>query len=341
MSKKTIMVLGGAGYIGAHTCLALARAGYQPVAVDNLHKGHQALCLGGPFHQANILDEAALAALFEDYAPIAVIHLAALAEVGESVRRPQLYQSNNRDGTAAVIAAMNRAGIAYLVFSSTAAVYGQPDRDAPLPEMLPVAPINPYGESKAAAEAVIRESGAIRSVCLRYFNAAGAEDGAKIGEAHFPETHLVPLAIQAALGLREEIALFGTDYETPDGTCVRDYVHVTDLAEAHVAALNYLLGGGESDICNLGSGAGISVREVIEMVKTCTGRDFPVRAQARRAGDPAYLVADITWAKNLLDWQPRRDLQTIVQSAAAWHGSELYRQLYLQHEAAGRARQTG
>jgi UDP-glucose 4-epimerase len=325
MNSQIIAVLGGAGYIGSHACLALARGGYQPVVIDNFSRGHREMCADYPFEPLDILDTAALTEAFMRYKPLAVMHFAALSEVAESVKYPELFYKNNVEGTASVLTAMSAAGVENIVFSSTAAVYGQPEGDLPIVEECALVPINPYGETKVAAEKLIQNKAGVRWVCLRYFNAAGADEG--IGEAHFPESHLIPLVIQAALGMREDITIYGQDYPTPDGTCVRDYIHVMDLADAHVRALSYLLEGGESLICNLGTGKGNSVHEVIEAVREVSG-DLSVRVSERRAGDPPFLVANYQMAERVLGWVPQRNLQEIVESAYKWHSSPAYMSLY-------------
>lgn len=256
------------------------------------------------------------------------MHFAAFIEVTDSVENPEKFYENNVEGTRSVLWAMQECGIKNIVFSSTAAVYGQPDTNEPIKECCPISPINPYGETKAQAEADIKGTAGIRSVCLRYFNAAGADASGKIGEAHFPETHLVPLTLHAALGLRDNISIFGQEYPTKDGTCVRDYIHVSDLARAHVKALEYLLNGGASMVCNLGTGKGYSVKDIIETAQRVVDEDIKVIEAPARAGDPAFLVADNTKAKKVLDWSPETDLEEIIRSAYGWHKSDLYKRLY-------------
>lgn len=334
MLQKNVIVLGGAGYIGSHACRALEKSGFSPVVVDDFSLGHEALCAGRRFEKLDILQTAALAGLFTEYRPLAVIHFAARTNIGESVKKPDLYRKINLEGTRSVLKAMQDAGVKNLVFSSTAAVYGQPQDFGPIAETRLPAPINPYGESKAAAEALIQsysKAGGIRSVSLRYFNAAGADEAGDLGEAHFPETHLIPLVMQAVLGLRANVAVYGRNYDTKDGTCIRDYVHVTDLAEAHVIALEYLLQGGDTDVFNLGSGAGQSVQEIIELAAPYAQGGLRVTDEAPRPGDPAFLVADTAKAKNVFGWVPRLDLGGIIRTAYNWHNSATYQQLYKKH----------
>ncbi len=328
MNKDTIIVTGGAGYIGSHAVRALEAAGYRPVIVDDLSRGHASFCDGYDFHPVNVLDSEALHAVFSEHKPVAVMHFAAFIEVAESVQKPDLYMKNNVEGVRCVLSAMKQAGTEHLIFSSTAAVYGQVDQAEALAENLPLRPINPYGESKLAAERLIEAADHVRSVRLRYFNAAGASDSGAIGEAHFPETHLVPLVLQAALGMRESISIFGSDYPTRDGSCVRDYIHVEDLADAHVKALEYLMNGGNSDVFNLGSSAGYSVKEIIAKAEEVVGHGFEVHAALRRTGDPPTLIASHDKITRVLGWTPRHDLDSILKSAYDWHQTERYRELY-------------
>lgn len=337
MSKGNIIVLGGAGYIGSHTCLQLSEQGYTPIAVDDLSRGHERAVQWGDFHECNIHDTARLVEIFNKYGAKAVIHFAALIEVGESMKDPSAFYRNNVTGTQSVLDAMVQSDqTKNIVFSSTAATYGQPDFDGPLHEDLPLNPINPYGNTKLAAERMIRDYEAahgIKSMCLRYFNACGADPEARIGEMHYPETHLLPLVIQTALRLRDKIGIFGTDYPTPDGTCVRDYVHVLDLADAHIKAVEYLANGGASTACNLGTGTGYSVKEIIEAVKRVTDINFPVEIHPRRAGDPAFLVADNSRARESLGWSPQIGLDGIVETALRWHQTEAYQTFWRQRTA--------
>jgi UDP-arabinose 4-epimerase len=317
----SILVAGGAGYIGSHACKALARAGFRPVAYDNLVHGHAAAVRWGPLVKGDIADRALLARTIRDYDIAAILHFAAFLEVGESVRLPLKYFQNNVAGSLGLIEAAVEAGVRHIVFSSTAAVFGTPRR-VPIDEAHPKAPVNPYGASKLMVEQMlgwIEAAHGITHAILRYFNAAGADPDGEIGEDHHPETHLIPLVLQTALGKRPAIDIFGADWPTPDGTCIRDYIHVTDLADAHVKALQHLLGGGASLALNLGAGRGHSVREVIDTVARVTGRPVPSRETGRREGDPAILVADPTAAKAALGWAPTMsDLDPIVETAWRW-----------------------
>jgi len=304
---NNVLVTGGAGYIGSHAAKALARAGYCPVTVDNLCTGHADAVKWGPLHRHDIRDGAALDGLFATYRPIAVMHFAALSTVGESAISPLAYYDNNVAGTIALLEAMRRAGCVHIVFSSTCATYGIPEQ-VPITEEMPQAPINPYGRSKLMIEQILRDCDTaygLRSASLRYFNAAGADPDGEIGENHDPETHLIPIALQAALGLRPRLEIFGRDYPTPDGTCIRDYIHVTDLAQAHVLALELLLAGGETRALNLGSGTGFSVLEIVSEVARITGRRVPHVFGPRREGDPARLVAGDGRARDELGWRPQ------------------------------------
>src|SRR3954453_19995771 len=296
MTIPTVLVTGGAGFVGSHTCKALARAGFRPVVYDDLSNGVREAVRWGPLEVGALEDEARLADVIARHKPVAVLHFAAFIEAGESVREPERFYQNNVAGTLALLRATRGAGIDKLVFSSTAAVYGNPEV-TPIPESHPLRPVNPYGRSKLMVEQILADVAAARGLryaALRYFNAAGADPDGELGENHQPETHLIPLVLQAAYGQRPDITVFGTDYDTPDGTCVRDYVHVADLAEAHALALRRLLGGGESLVANLGTGRGFPVREMIDTVGRVPGRPIPVKPAGRRPGDPAVLVADAT-----------------------------------------------
>ena len=320
----TILVTGGAGYIGSHTCKLLARAGHLPVAFDNLSNGHADAVRWGPLQTGDITDRRRLRAAFEAWRPEAVIHFAGLIEVGRSTTDPAAFYRANVAGSLALLEEMAAAGLRRLVFSSSAAVYGVPAA-SPIPEEAPAAPVSPYGETKRAVEAMLdafaRACG-IEYAALRYFNAAGADPEGELGERHDPETHLIPRALRTALGLEPRIDIFGTDYPTPDGTAVRDYVHVSDLAAAHIAALGRLAGGGGSVTANIGAGAGRSVREVVEACRRITGREISARTAARRAGDPPELVAATGRAARELGWTPRlSDLDTVVATAWAWHAA--------------------
>lgn len=319
---RQILVTGGAGYVGGHACKALAQAGYLPIALDNLTRGHSETVKWGPLLRGDVGDAGFLRQVFLDHEIEAVLHFAAYAFVGESMREPGKYFQNNSANTIQLLNAMIEAGVEHFVFSSTCATYGYPKK-VPIPEDHPQHPINPYGESKLFVERALRwyESAfGLRSVALRYFNAAGADSDGEIGEDHDPETHLIPLAIQAALGQREYLEVYGADYATSDGTAVRDYIHVTDLAVAHVKALEYLLEAGESIALNLGTGAGHSVREVIAAIDRLSNRAVPRRDASRRPGDPPELVADARNATRVLGWKPHHSsLETIVETAWRWH----------------------
>ncbi|GJM81588.1 UDP-glucose 4-epimerase GalE [Paenibacillus sp. HMSSN-139] len=301
-----ILVTGGAGYIGSHTVAALLEQGREVVVIDNLQTGHRGALLGGKLYEGDLRDKALLAKLFAENEIEAVIHFAANSLVGESMKDPVKYFDNNVYGTLCLLDAMDQANVRKIVFSSTAATYGEPEK-VPIEETDPTRPTNVYGETKLTMERMMAwfdQVLGIKYVSLRYFNAAGAHESGKIGEDHRPESHLIPLIIQAALGQRPSIQVFGDDYNTGDGTCVRDYIHVSDLADAHLRAVDHLLGGGESDVFNLGNGQGFSVKEVIETVKDVTGRDFPVVISPRRAGDPAVLIASSDKARRVLGWNP-------------------------------------
>ncbi len=316
-----ILVTGGAGYIGSHTCKALAAAHYTPITFDNLVYGHPWATQWGPLEIGDISDRERLDQVIQIYQPAAVIHFAAYAYVGESVTNPGKYYRNNVCGTLTLLEAMRDHGIPHLVFSSTCATYGHP-RTIPIPESHPQAPINPYGQSKLMVEQLLKDfdkAHHLRSISLRYFNAAGADPEASIGEAHDPETHLIPLVLDAAIGKRPSITIFGHDYPTPDGTCIRDYIHVEDLAQAHILALQALTEGHATTAFNLGNGQGFSVKEVIEAAKTVTGKPIPVQIGDRRPGDPACLVGDANCMIQTLGWQPRyRALSTIIDTAWRW-----------------------
>lgn len=322
-----MLVTGGAGYIGSHACKALFEANYTPIAFDNLAYGHEWAVKWGPLEVGDILDRSRLDEVLKQYQPIAILHFAAFAYVGESVTDPGKYYRNNVAGSLALIEAARDHNIDKLVFSSTCATYGVPDR-LPIKEETPLKPINPYGASKLMVERMLADFSAahnLRYIALRYFNAAGADPNNMVGESHDPETHLIPLIFDAASGRRPEITVFGMDYETPDGTCIRDYIHVSDLADAHVLALEALIEGEPSQTFNLGLGFGFSVLEVIEAVECVTGLHVPVRRGPRRPGDPAVLVSDPTKAMDLLGWNPKfTELQPIVQTAWSWHQRNRY-----------------
>ncbi|MCG9917552.1 MAG: UDP-glucose 4-epimerase GalE [Phenylobacterium sp.] len=318
---QSVLVTGGAGYIGAHTSLRLAEAGFLPVAYDNLTNGHPEFVQWGPLEVGDIRDAQRLDEVFAKHRPVAVIHFAALIEVGESVLHPDRFYDNNVAGAVTLIDAARRAGVEALVFSSTCATYGDP-LQIPMDETHPQDPLNPYGRSKLMVEQILgdldRYSG-FRSVCLRYFNAAGADFQARIGEWHDPETHAIPLAIAAAMGERAGFKIFGRDYPTRDGTAVRDYIHVLDLADAHVRALRYLLDGGDSTAFNLGTGTGSTVAELVAAITAVSGRPFAVTDAPRREGDAPALVADNRKAREVLGWVPQYGLADILDSAWRWH----------------------
>jgi UDP-arabinose 4-epimerase len=317
-----VLVTGGAGYIGAHACKALAAAGYRPIVYDNLVTGHRASVRWGPFEHGDILDRVRLNEVIIRHAPQAVLHFAAFAQVGESVLDPGKYYHNNVVGSLSLLQAMRDRGLRRIIFSSSCAIYGTPN-SLPLTEAVALEPINPYGRSKLMVEQMLADyaiSNDLRWVALRYFNAAGADPDGEIGEDHDPETRIIPLAIAAAGRPDAPLTLYGTDYDTPDGTCIRDYVHVCDLADAHVAALRASEQGLSSRPLNLGAGRGLSIREVIATVEEVTGLPVAVRDGPRRAGDPPVLFADAGKAREMLGWRPgRSDLRTIVDSAWLWH----------------------
>jgi UDP-glucose 4-epimerase len=313
-----VLVTGGAGYIGSHMVKLLGERGHAVVVLDDLSTGHRDSVRSGRFVQGDIGDGALTRSLLEAGKIQAVVHFAGSSLVAESVADPEKYRRNNLENTRALVAAMRAAGVDKLVFSSSAAVYGEP-KHVPIEESHPTEPLNPYGESKLAIERALGQAQGLRHVSLRYFNAAGADPGGALGERHDPETHLIPIALQAASGRRAAVSIFGSDYPTRDGTCVRDYVHVSDLCEAHLLALDWLERGGEKESLNLGTGAGATVLEVIEEVRRQTGRDFAVKREVRRAGDPASLVASRARAERILGWHPQRsELATIVQDAWRW-----------------------
>jgi UDP-glucose 4-epimerase len=325
MRNGVILVVGGAGYIGSHLVLALQESGYPVLVLDNLSRGHRDIVediLGAKLVVGDIGDRAFLDEVFAVYPIVAVFHFAAYAYVGESLIAPNLYYQNNVANTLTLLEAMRKAGINQLVFSSTCAVYGVPEI-IPIPEDHPRRPINTYGTSKSMAEQIIADYHAayhLNYVCFRYFNAAGADPEGRIGEDHDPEPHLIPLILETALGRRDSIQIFGTDYPTEDGTCIRDYIHVCDLVKAHLFGLEYLFGGGESTVFNLGNGNGFSVRQVIETSKRVTGKSIRVVEKSRRLGDPPVLVGDAGKAKRLLGWHPHhRNLEEIMTHAWKWH----------------------
>ena len=323
----TVLVSGGAGYVGSHVCLRLAEAGFTPVVFDNLSNGHAEFVRWGPLEEGDIRDAARLDEVFARHKPVALLHFAALIEVGESVKVPGRFYENNVAGSLTLIEAARRAGVGAMVFSSTCATYGDPVA-LPMDEGHPQAPLNPYGHSKLMVEQILRDLDAyagFRSVILRYFNAAGAEPEGRIGEWHEPETHAIPLAIRAALGSNQGFKIFGDDYDTRDGTAVRDYIHVLDLADAHVLALKHLLAGGQSEVFNLGTGTGTTVRELLDAIRDIAGGGFDAQIAPRRPGDAPVLVADNAKAKQILGWAPRFGLKDIVESAWRWHQGDVGR----------------
>ena len=321
-TAKSVLVTGGAGYIGAHACKALAEAGYTPVTYDNFVYGHPEAVRWGPLEKGDIGDREQLEMVMKKYNPSAVMHFAAYAYVGESVTNPAKYYQNNVAGTLSLLESMNSCSIDNIIFSSTCATYGMPDQ-IPIDENHPQNPINPYGRSKLMIEWILKDFAAaydLKFVSLRYFNAAGADPDAEIGENHDPETHLIPLVLDVALGIRNRIEIYGTDYNTPDGTCIRDYIHVSDLADAHLLALEYLNAGGQSEVFNLGNGNGFSVREVITAAMKVTGCDIPYLESKKRPGDPAVLIGSTEKIRDNLGWRTvHNSLDAIIRTAWRWH----------------------
>ena len=313
-----ILVVGGAGYIGSHTNKRLHECGYNTVVYDNLVHGYKRAVKWGSFIEADVADEKSLRYVFSEYNIKVVMHFAAFAYVGESVKNPGKYYKNNVANTLCLLDIMKEYGCRYFIFSSTCATYGNP-KIIPISEDHPQLPINPYGQSKLMVETILRDyakSYGMSYVSLRYFNAAGADPDGEIGEEHNPETHLIPLVLDVAAGLQKEIIVFGTDYESKDGSAVRDYIHVTDIADAHIAAFQYLLGGGASDVFNLGNGEGYSVLEVIECARKITRKQIGIRVSGRREGDPAVLVGNAQKAMKILEWNPKYyELETIIDTA--------------------------
>ncbi|AZP93073.1 UDP-glucose 4-epimerase GalE [Enterococcus mundtii] len=321
----TILVLGGAGYIGSHAVDQLIEKGYDVAVVDNLLTGHrQAVHTDARFYEGDIRDKEFLRGVFQKETIDGVLHFAASSLVGESVEKPLVYFNNNVYGMQVLLEVMHEFDVKRIVFSSTAATYGEP-KESPITEESPTNPKNPYGESKLMMEKMMKwcdEAYGMRYVALRYFNVAGAKNDASIGEDHTPETHLVPIILQVALGQRESLAIYGDDYDTPDGTCIRDYVQVEDLIAAHILALEYLKAGNESNFFNLGSNKGYSVTEMLEAAREVTGRDIPAKIAPRRAGDPSRLVASSEKASAVLGWTPEyTDVKEIIKTAWAWHES--------------------
>lgn len=326
-SASAILVTGGAGYIGSHVCHALHLKGYKPITLDNLKNGHRDAVQSGPFYQGDISDTNLVQEICNTHKPIAALHFAALIEVGESLRLPDLYRDNNFTKASRFFDTLQKCDVDKIIFSSTAAVYGMPAQSGAIAEDWPLKPINPYGQTKLDAESYLRSLKGMNSIALRYFNAAGAIPEAGLGEAHWPETHLVPNALLAQLGLKPEpLTIFGQDYPTPDGTAVRDYIHIADLANAHLLAMEYLLKGGATTAINLGTGSGASVKIVLDTIQRVTKRDVPFSFGPRREGDPPFLVADNRQALKILGWKPQFTLEDIVASAYAWHSSPAYAQ---------------
>lgn len=321
-----ILVLGGAGYIGSHTVYRLIEQGHKVVVFDNFETGYyEAIHPDAEVYEGDLRNRADIDNVFDKESDIdAVIHFAANSLVGESMVKPLKYYDNNICGTKVLLESMVAHNINRIVFSSTAATYGEPIH-TPILENDPTNPTNCYGETKRAMERMFywtEQAHGMKYVSLRYFNACGAHISGKIGEAHNPESHLIPIILQTANGTRDHISVFGTDYDTPDGTCIRDYIHVTDLAQAHILAVEYLINGGESDIFNLGNGVGFSVKEVIETAKKVTGKEIKVVEEDRRAGDPAVLIASSEKAKKVLGWNPQyNELSTIIKTAWKWHST--------------------
>jgi UDP-glucose 4-epimerase len=316
-----ILVAGGAGYIGAHTCLDLFNKGFTPIVYDNLSNGHAEFVKWGPLEIGDIRDRSRLDEVLKKYAPLAIMHFAAMIEVGASVQNPIGYYENNVGGTITLLQAAQAAGIDKMVFSSTCATYGIP-LSIPINEVHAQSPINPYGRSKLIVEQILKDLDfyqGFRSFILRYFNAAGADPEGRIGEWHLPETHAIPIAIETILGRRPYFQVLGTDYDTRDGTCVRDFVHVLDLADAHTRAIEHLLNNGTSHALNLGTGHGTTVKELLHTVQHVTSRDFNIKYGPRRNGDSPALVADNALARQTIGWSPRHDLPSIISTAWNWH----------------------
>ncbi|MBI9080028.1 MAG: UDP-glucose 4-epimerase GalE [Pseudodesulfovibrio sp.] len=320
------LITGGAGYIGSHAAKALASLDREVVILDSLVAGHRDFLKWGEFEEGDLADTAFLKDVFARHDISEVLHFAAFIAVGESVEKPGMYYGNNVRNTLNLLDAMMEAGVKRMVFSSTAAVYGEPVTSV-IAENHPLSPLSPYAWSKRMIEQILADYGkayGLKHICLRYFNAAGADPNNEVGERHQPETHLIPLILHAALGLRDNITIFGTDYPTPDGTCLRDYIHVTDLADAHVRALDYLGSGGDSGAFNLGNGNGFSVREIIDVAREITGKDIVVAEAARRPGDSPALVSSSIAARETLGWEPRLgDIREIIRTAWDWHQKDL------------------
>ena len=325
MKNQKILVVGGAGYIGSHMVKDLLDSGYGVITLDDLSTGHRELVTGGEFIEGGLGDRVLLEKLFSTHKISAVMHFAAFSLVGESVEKPLKYYRNNMAATAELLDSMIRHNVKRFIFSSTAAVYGEPV-EIPIAENHPCNPTNPYGKSKIGVERMLKDCDfayGLKYISLRYFNASGADESGNIGERHANETHLIPLILEVATGRRENIKIFGTRYPTPDGTCIRDYIHVSDLTKAHLLALNALLSGGDSAVYNLGNNRGYSVREVIELARKVTGKPIPVIEADKRPGDPAVLIASSDKIKKALGWKPEyEDLETIIKTAWVWHQKE-------------------
>ncbi|MBM4350128.1 MAG: UDP-glucose 4-epimerase GalE [Deltaproteobacteria bacterium] len=321
-----ILIVGGAGYIGSHVNKLLTKKGFETVIFDNLSRGHRGFVKWGELFEGDLLNIDQLRSCFENRRIEAVMHFSAFALVEESVLQPETYYRNNVIGTLNLLQVMREFGVKHFIFSSTCATYGHPEK-IPIPEDHPQNPINPYGWTKLLVEQVLKDydrAYGLKHINLRYFNAAGADPEGDIGELHQPETHLIPLVIEAAMGLRQEIRIFGTDYPTRDGTCIRDYIHVMDLADTHIRALQYLMDKNRSDSFNLGNGNGHSVREVIEAVRKVSQKDFKVVEAGRREGDPPVLISSSKKAIETLKWKPQyEDLETIIETAWQWHNQKL------------------
>lgn len=327
MIAVAILVCGGAGYIGSHINKQLNIEGYDTIVFDNLIYGHREAVKWGEFVQGDLANHTDIEAAFEKYDIEAVFHFAAYAYVGESVEEPEKYYYNNVVNTLNLLKVMRSHGCNKIIFSSTCATYGEPEK-VPITEDMPQNPINPYGVTKLTVERIFKDYAkayGLKFAVLRYFNAAGADPDGEIGESHNPETHIIPLVLDAASGVRPDIKIFGTDYDTPDGSCIRDYIHVSDLADAHLLALHYLENGGESDFFNLGNAIGTSVLEVVNSAKKVTGREFAVVHAPRRSGDPAKLVGSSEMAQRILGWKPKYgDIDAIIAHAWKWHENAEY-----------------
>lgn len=327
---QTILVTGGAGYIGSHACKALAQNGYRPVTYDNLISGNEWAVKWGPFEKGDIRDEDRLSAVIEQYNPTAIMHFAALIQVAQSVKNPKEFHGNNVGGTRCLLDVATKAGIKNFIFSSTAAVYGIPNGDNPIPENAALKPINPYGETKLEMESMVRNFAdryGLNTAILRYFNAAGADPDGEIGSAYQIDTHIIPILMNQAASGNGEFQVFGDDYDTPDGTAIRDYIHVTDIVDAHIKALKKLESNGGNTVLNLGTSNGYSVNDVLEAARRITQKPIPSNVNERRAGDPPRLVADASNAHEILGWSPQySDLETILQTAWAWKLARLNEQ---------------